>query len=136
PPQGTRRWGPETTSVIFAAGQVLGMALKRPRVHVVQEPCKAGDACLVAAGVERERRIVRTDLERLRNVNVPLVDAGCHCVPCDAVRLAASHQAPAWGVQAGDIGKWSVMEIDAAVSRLGQDRIRYDTQIGDTQDPV
>jgi len=107
-----------------ARGAVLRARLQRPAREQVAQPAEALLTLLEAARVERERRVVALDRERLLQQDRPGVRLGLDQVPGDAVR-AFRFEAPAGDVAVAGVALGAAWALKAFYSAAGFDQLRW-----------
>ena len=143
-PRGRVGGGPAEGRGARPAGRGGGTCGARPPVAASWPACRRrrrGDLGerrqrgLVAAGVERERRLVVGDRERLGGDDLAGVDVGGHQVPRDGVLVLAGEQRPRRDVEPGVAGQRAVVEVDRRRDLL-EHGVGEHAQVGDAEQDV
>ena len=135
-PQDTARLGALGQAEIAALAQVLRAARGQARLQLLHQRGEAFDPGGIACGVERKGCVLRRNLNRMLDEDVPLIHPAVDQVPGYGVPGFARQKRPDRRVQPGVARQRAVMEIHCALGRQGQQIIVQNVEIGDAKQPV
>ena len=136
PVERAERRGLGVPSEVAALRRVLRRARLAARGELVDQLAEGLEPGLETLRVERQRRLVRRDLDRARLEHVALVHARRHDVPGDAVPRLARHQRPGRRVEPRVARQRPVVEVDRGLLRQREQLLGQDREVRDAEEEV